>query len=704
MRFAIFLMLPNGLALAQETGIFSENNNNSSNTAALNASSQWKLNVSILQDIVPGNRSSHPQLSSTFTVYPALLRPPNRPVLFTAHTAESGWEPWILRENEMQAVLLKDLAPGPNNSTFDDFRNDFQAIWLHEDQAIFVADTPEYGTELWTTDGTADGTQLLIDLVPGPVSSEPENMLVFVDRFFLFTALQYSNATSQTIDNATTTVPRRVLYCSNGTSAGTFLLFANPPSADEKPESIFGHPGDVYLDNLYAVLPDYNRIVFMMENQSTVEILGNGVRREVDWNVWATNGTLEGTYPVTNTATLQAERIVPFGLGNPSVTAGSDATASSDSLPPFTSATFRATNVSTGEAGLYTTEHGVTTTFVANLQPRVITRGVLLKDNSVIFFNRRRNCLYAMTVFADDNSTTSAVRYSTPRLLLNGTVSNLYFTNRGPTLQDRSAVLLFVENNTDQVLQLWKTDGTADGTVRVIADLGTNQRLASGYSFPHFNNAFLWATEAYNLPEERSLWMTDGTAEGTSKVFDFDIEEVRNYPGRYFQTHLMPGTSRTEILTTGYTKEYGFEWYRIQLLDVPGGIIGDYSGSNGTADNTDGGVTVDANMTTSMAPSIAKKEAPSVMPTSKPTGSTNSISPTKPPSVLPAVVPTVMPTNITPHAPTSMPSNTSSEDNYNNSSRANGTTDQTSASSTIGGWWVNYILSLSLAFLARDVH
>jgi ELWxxDGT repeat protein len=36
-------------------------------------------------------------------------------------------------------------------------------------------DTPETGLELWRSDGTAAGTYMEGDLLPGPVSSSPED-------------------------------------------------------------------------------------------------------------------------------------------------------------------------------------------------------------------------------------------------------------------------------------------------------------------------------------------------------------------------------------------------------------------------------------------------------------------------------------------------------------------------------------------------
>src|SRR5579884_1250396 len=44
-------------------------------------------------------------------------------------------------------------------------------------QVLFVAHDPATGDELWKTDGSAAGTALVKDIVPGPAGSEPKNLI-----------------------------------------------------------------------------------------------------------------------------------------------------------------------------------------------------------------------------------------------------------------------------------------------------------------------------------------------------------------------------------------------------------------------------------------------------------------------------------------------------------------------------------------------
>jgi len=50
---------------------------------------------------------------------------------------------------------------------------------------LFAGKDREHGRELWVTDGTAAGTRLLMDIRPGSPSSEPSEITLIGDRFFL---------------------------------------------------------------------------------------------------------------------------------------------------------------------------------------------------------------------------------------------------------------------------------------------------------------------------------------------------------------------------------------------------------------------------------------------------------------------------------------------------------------------------------------
>ena len=65
--------------------------------------------------------------------------------------------------------------------------SEFPATVSVDDRLVFVADDGIHGPELWSTDGTPEGTGLVADLSPGPTGSAPE-WLVAADGYLYFTA------------------------------------------------------------------------------------------------------------------------------------------------------------------------------------------------------------------------------------------------------------------------------------------------------------------------------------------------------------------------------------------------------------------------------------------------------------------------------------------------------------------------------------
>lgn len=134
---------------------------------------------------------------------------------------------------------------------------------------LFSGTTPAAGEELWRSDGTAAGTQLLVDIEPGTASSAPRHLTAAGSRLFC---------------TAATAAAGRELWITDGTAAGTQQvadLQAGPGSAlDSEPG--FGTGDDVDTPSgRFATLG--NRLFFRADAGTTGQEL------------WVSDGTAAGT-------------------------------------------------------------------------------------------------------------------------------------------------------------------------------------------------------------------------------------------------------------------------------------------------------------------------------------------------------------------------------------------------------------------------
>ncbi len=124
------------------------------------------------------------------------------PTQETAPVSSTGVELWSTDGTDSGVELLADISPGqspshPHNLT------------VVGDLVFFTADRPGTGYELWVTDGTPAGTQLIADIEPGAVGSEPGNFVPFRGGVLFDAGADYT---------------ARELYWSDGTPTGTRMV------------------------------------------------------------------------------------------------------------------------------------------------------------------------------------------------------------------------------------------------------------------------------------------------------------------------------------------------------------------------------------------------------------------------------------------------------------------------------------------------
>lgn len=122
--------------------------------------------------------------------------------LFLAEAQNSGLKWWISDGTTPGTRILKELS-----LTSLGFGSDQVPEHAVINGILYLGiDTLAHGQELWRTDGSEEGTFMVADLFPGPVSSNPANLKIHGNRIYFA---------------ATDPVHGRELWSSDGTAAGT---------------------------------------------------------------------------------------------------------------------------------------------------------------------------------------------------------------------------------------------------------------------------------------------------------------------------------------------------------------------------------------------------------------------------------------------------------------------------------------------------
>ena len=173
---------------------------------------------------------------------------------------EHGEELWRTDGTEAGTQLVKDIWPGSHSSYI---KNSI----VVDDEMYFRARTLEYGEELWKTDGTEAGTQLVKDINPGPGHSYANSFIRLGDEL-IFGATDGEQGTE--------------LWKTDGTEAGTQLV-----------KDINPGEGASFASGLTLV---GNEVLFSAMDDNGIEL-------------WKTDGTTAGTQMVKD--------INPFGSSGP---------------------------------------------------------------------------------------------------------------------------------------------------------------------------------------------------------------------------------------------------------------------------------------------------------------------------------------------------------------------------------------------------
>jgi ELWxxDGT repeat protein len=384
---------------------------------------------------------------------------PSRPVVignvayFRACTQATGCELWRTDGTQQGTHLVVDLRPGPAGVTPDDFTVVGSLLYFSCDDGL-------HGKELCVSDGTAAGTRV-IDVYPGMASS-------FIRTFCSFQGQLYFSANRNLSEGI------EMLRYDGVSAVPTLLKDINPGSANSNPVQCA-----VGSDHFYFLATD---------NTAGTEL-------------WVSDGTTAGTQLVADVSTP----------ANPRFFAG--VTALGDR------AVFQTRELISRDGILW----------VAGPAPGPPTQ--LMTYSSVIpdFPGGVELDGGLLFTFWDTSGSELWRTDGTP-----GGTGLLKDLSPGTTGSDPHQLtrignrVWFSAGSAPQNVEPWITDGTTAGTLNV-ADVmpGGGGSYPSGYVALGADTYFLTVAGA----SLRQLWKSDGTAVGTSLVANFQYQTYRSVDG-----------------------------------------------------------------------------------------------------------------------------------------------------------------------------
>jgi ELWxxDGT repeat protein len=395
-------------------------------------------------------------------------------LIFPGNTAATGTELYVTDGTPGGTILLSDINSGTDGSDPSDFT-------LLNGFVYFTASTPATGRELWRTNGVPGGTTLVKDIQAGPAGSFTLNSSyhIFSNGVYLLFA-------------AGTTASGNELWISDGSGAGTLLLKEINTGNGGADSS---NPSNFFISN---------NLVLFTANDGT-----HGVE------FWATDGTPTGT-------TIIAD-----------INAGAAGSTSYEYLPGVELPVFQGFHAfnnwvyfnatdGAGSGEIWRTDGTpVNTTLVKDVVPGFTFTFVLLADAENLagkFIFPVADAAGRSELWESDGSSGGTQLFKTFTPVNPGEVPLIFIS---PLFQ--GSKFFFAASTTAEGYELWVSDGTLAAT-HIVKDInpGSGRGIdpANSFSYLYTTTGLFFSASNGSLGNE--LWKTDGTAAGTVLIQDIN--------------------------------------------------------------------------------------------------------------------------------------------------------------------------------------
>ena len=473
----------------------------------------------MVRDITEGN------VSTSFSKFKAV----ENVLVFVANDGVHGNELWVSLGTAATTYMVKDITEGEASSPID-------LLEEIDGTFYFIVSESSFNRFLWKTDGTEDDTEMVLDGDGNGIRLRPQEFIRYKDQLFFRgnNRLWKADGTNEEtvsdvfISGEFAAVNDTLYFVASGAGSGNNLWKTDGTAAGTSLVKEITSASFKDIDHLTA---GSNHVFFIAE----VDEFGR--------ELWASDGTEEGTFMLIDSKPGEEDGFRSFEdisfhlLGDKILFPGFDETHgrelwSSDATIEGT-VLVKDINTRSEDIQLYNKpivyKNQAYFSTPLGLWQTEGTAGntALLKELEFVFGLNVFNDQLIFTASSLENSrrtiwTSNGTDGGTQPLFEITPESGLSFQFR-ESLPQINGDLLFVGRDPERGSELWKTDGTEEGTV-IVKDLnegtGDSFNLFSTGNYIVVNNILYFPATDGVLGEE--LWKTNGTEAGTVPVSDIN--------------------------------------------------------------------------------------------------------------------------------------------------------------------------------------
>jgi ELWxxDGT repeat protein len=484
----------------------------------------------MVKDINPGSGNSLDYASTFFTDV-------NGTLFFRANDGTNGPELWKSDGTDAGTVLVRDIIPGAGGS--------YPADLMDVNGTLFFTAgtiTDSYG--LWKSDGTAAGTVMVKNFLAGPNSPRIGDLVTAGGTLYFTQLGNGSNNAglwkSDGTEEGTVMVDPFTGFnvnLVNSASVNSILFFTvNSEGGAELWKSDGTPAGTVIVKAVYAAgLTNANGTLFFLASSGSLS----------SSELWKSDGTTQGTVRVK--AIGQDPSVsVPGSLTNVNGTlffVASDNLWKSDGT---SAGTFRLNDIYSSDLtnvnGVLffrasTEAHGTElwksdgtsagTVMVKDIEPSYGNSfPENLTDVNGTLFLTADDGIHGKELWKSGGTAEGTVMVKDAYVGNDGSFSNPFDNPYTGELTDVNGTLFFIANNETSGDEVWKSDGTAQGTV-LVKDVEPGPSGSGPGELTNVNGTLFFA--ALN-----SLWRSDGTPAGTLRLNNIYSSDLTNVNGVLF--------------------------------------------------------------------------------------------------------------------------------------------------------------------------